>query len=47
MTQRGRTWRMLQTALATLVVLGLASRASAGDQVGTSFPAGFPVIIDA
>src|SRR5229473_429972 len=47
MTQRGRTWRMLQTALAMLVVLGLASRASAGDQVGTSFPAGFPVIIDA
>ena len=49
MAQRGRTRRMLEMALALamLVVLGLASRASAGDQVGTSFPAGFPVIIDA
>jgi len=47
MTQRDRTWRMLQTALAMLVVVGLASRASAGDQVGTSFPPGFPVIVDA
>src|SRR5262249_10332600 len=34
-------------ALAVLVVFGLASPASAGDQVGTSFPPDFPVIIDA
>jgi len=38
---------MLQMALAMLVVLGLSSRASAGDQVGTSFPPDFPVIKDA
>src|SRR5262245_66087396 len=47
MAQRGRTRRMLQMALAMLVVLGLSSRASAGDQVGTSFPPDFPVIKDA
>ena len=47
MTRRGRTWRILTTALATVVVLGLASWVSAGPQVGTSFPADFPVIIDA
>ena len=47
MAQRGRTRRTLQTALAMLVVLGLAGRASAGGQVGTSLPADFPVIIDA
>jgi pimeloyl-ACP methyl ester carboxylesterase len=47
MTRRGRTWQILTTALAVLVVFGLASPASAGDQVGTSFPPDFPVINDA
>jgi pimeloyl-ACP methyl ester carboxylesterase len=47
MARRGRTWRILTTALAVLVVFGLASPASAGDQVGTSFPPDFPVIKDA
>lgn len=47
MTRRGRTWQILTTALAVLVVFGLASPASAGDQVGTSFPPDFPVIKDA
>ena len=47
MTRRGWTWRILTTALAVLVVFGLASPASAGDQVGTSFPPDFPVINDA
>ena len=47
MAQRGRRRRILQIALAMLMVLGLASQASAGDQVGTSFPPDFPVIKDA
>src|SRR5215471_900733 len=47
MAQRGRTRRMLQMALAILILLGLAGRASAANQVGTSFPADFPVIEDA
>jgi pimeloyl-ACP methyl ester carboxylesterase len=47
MARRDRTGRILTTALAMLMVLGLASRASAGGQVGTSLPADFPVIIDA
>jgi pimeloyl-ACP methyl ester carboxylesterase len=47
MAQRGRTLRILTTALATVVVLGLASPTSAADQIGTSFPADFPVIKDA
>src|SRR5262245_1500918 len=47
MTRRDRTWRILTTALATIVVLGLASPASAADPVGTSFPPDFPVITDA
>ena len=47
MTRRGRTWQLLTTALAVLVGFGLASPASAGDQVGTSFPSDFPVINDA
>jgi pimeloyl-ACP methyl ester carboxylesterase len=38
---------MLHIALAMLVLLGVASGATAGGQVGTSFPADFPVIIDA
>src|SRR5262249_20031750 len=44
MAQRSRTRRILQTALATLLVLGLAGPTLAGDQGGTSFPAGFPGI---
>jgi len=47
MARRGRTRRILTTALAIVVVLGLASPAVAADQVGTSFPADFPVINDA
>ena len=47
MTQRGRTWRRLTTALAVLVVLEFASPVWAADPVGTSFPADFPVINDA
>ena len=48
MTRRARTWRIVTTALVMLMVLGLAGRASAaGPVVGTSFPADFPVIIDA
>ena len=39
--------RIVRTALAMLVLLGLASLASAADQVGTSFPSDFPVINDA
>jgi pimeloyl-ACP methyl ester carboxylesterase len=48
MTRHGRAWRILTTALAMLIVLGLVGRASAaGPLVGTSFPADFPVITDA
>ena len=47
MTRRRRTRRILQTALAMLVVQWLASPASAADQVGTSFPPDFPVFNDA
>lgn len=47
MARRIRTWRVVQTALAMLVVVALTRPAAAGDQVGTSFPADFPEIIDA
>jgi pimeloyl-ACP methyl ester carboxylesterase len=46
MAQRGRLSRMIRVALAMLAVAAAASAAAAGE-VGTSFPADFPVILDA
>jgi len=47
MTSRGRTLRLVQLVVMTYAVAALAGVASAGPQVGTSFPPDFPVIIDA
>ena len=47
MAQRGRMARVVGVALAMLGVILLTSPAPARGQVGTTFPADFPVILDA
>ena len=44
---RGRTLRLVRFALLTCLLSALPIAAEAGPQVGTTFPADFPVIIDA